>query len=209
MLDNGKILITGAGGFLGAHLAPFLAECEPHRTIILTDIVKGRRLDRVPPNARFVVGDLSDPEHCRKLIQEGIAIIYHLASLVSGGAEKDFGAGLRANLLVTLHLLEACRNVGMRPRFVFASSIATFGGHNLPDKVKDATFQHPQSSYGVAKVIGEQLINDYSRKGYIDGRGVRLPAVVVRDVPNTAVSGYASDIIREPLNGRDYICPAG
>jgi nucleoside-diphosphate-sugar epimerase len=126
---------------------------------------------------------------------------------VSGGAERDFVAGFNANVRATINLLEACREKGARPRFFFASSIATFGGERLPKVIDDWTHQHPQNSYGVAKVLGEQLLNDYSRKGYVDGRAMRLPAIVVRDEPNTAASGYTSALIREPLCGRDYVCP--
>ena len=106
-----------------------------------------------------------------------------------------------------INLLEACGLRAGCPRLVFPSSIATFGDVDLPAEVDDATCQHPPNSYGVAKVLGEQLLNDYSRKGFIDGRGVRLPAIVVRDEPNTAASGFASGLIREPLSGRDYVCP--
>jgi D-erythronate 2-dehydrogenase len=90
---------------------------------------------------------------------------------------------------------------------VFTSSVATFGGVRLPAVVDDWTHQHPQSSYGASKVVGEQLLNDYSRKGFLDGRAMRLPAIVVRDEPNTALSGYSSALVREPLAGRDYVCP--
>jgi nucleoside-diphosphate-sugar epimerase len=162
----------------------------------------------MPENVKFVQVDLANQDTCRSIITSDVSIVFHLASLVSGGAEKDFKAGMEANVHVTINLLEACRQKkGEATRFLFTSSIATFGGDDLPDVVDDWTFQHPQSSYGVAKVIGEQLLNDYSRKGYIDGRGVRFPAIVVRDRPNTAVSGYVSNLIREPLQGRDYMCP--
>jgi nucleoside-diphosphate-sugar epimerase len=133
--------------------------------------------------------------------------VYHYASLVSGGAEQDFVGGFNANVRATINLLEACRESGVCPRVFFASSIATFGGVSLPPVVDDWTHQHPQNSYGVAKVLGEQLLNDYSRRGYLDGRALRLPAIIVRDEPNTAASGYASALVREPLAGHDYVCP--
>jgi len=206
-LKEGPILITGGCGFLGTKLAHLLLSKYPNRQIILADIVKNSRLDSLKDKVKFIEADLNNPQICRQLVTPNISIIFHLASLVSGGAEKNFEAGLKANIWSTIHLLEACRLQRHRPKFIFTSSIAVFGGEKLPDKVTDWTYQHPQNSYGVAKVIGEQLINDYSRKRYIDGRGVRLPAVIVRDTPNTALSGYLSALCREPLNGRDYICP--
>ena len=208
-MTQDTVLITGGCGFLGAKLAHMLLDREPGRSIVLTDIVESPRLEPLMDAVTFIQGDLSDRQFCLDLVTGHVSTVFHLASLVSGGAERDFEAGMKVNLYATLHLLEACRFQGKTPRFVFASSIATFGGRGLPDEVNDWTYQHPQNSYGVAKVIGEQLLNDYSRKGFVDGRGVRLPAVVVRDVPNTAMSGYVSNMIREPLSGKDYVCPVG
>ena len=200
-------LITGGSGFLGALTARRLLERDPSERVVLTDIVRHPRMERLTGNVSFAAADLSDPQGCRRLVAPDVGVIYHYASLVSGGAEQDFVAGFNANVRATLNLLEACREQGGCPRVVFASSVATFGGVRLPAVVDDWTHQHPQTSYGVAKVVGEQLLNDYSRKGYVDGRAMRLPAVVVRDEPNTAVSGYASALVREPVAGRDYICP--
>ena len=207
LMAEGTILITGGGGFLGVALAKALLQRDPSTSIVAVDIVKSRRLAAIAPKVTFIRADLSDAEVCDQLIAPEVKTVYHLASLVSGGAEHDFVGGYRANLHATLNLLESCRVRQTMPRYVFPSSIATFGGSQLPDTVDDWTFQHPQNSYGVAKVIGEQLLNDYSRKGYVDGRGVRLPAVVVRDEPNTAASGYASALVREPVAGTDYACP--
>ena len=206
-MTEGRILITGAGGFVGVALAKAILQRDPSCTIVAADIVKARRLSAIASKVSFVQVDLTDAQVCDQLITPKVETIYHLASLVSGGAEQDFVGGYRANLHATLNLLEACRKQQNVPRLVFPSSIAAFGGSRLPDTVDDWTFQHPQNSYGVAKVIGEQLLNDYSRKGYVDGRGVRLPAIVVRDEPNTAASGYASDLVREPVAGKDYTCP--
>lgn len=204
--DTG-VLITGGSGFLGARLASLLLERAPATRITLTDIADHPRLAALRGRVNFEVGDLSDAETCRRLVTDDVGTVYHFASLVSGGAERDFEAGLKANVIATLNLIEACRLRGSRPRFVFTSSIATFGGAKLPSTIDDWTHQHPQNSYGVAKVVGEQWLNDYSRKGFLDGRGIRLPAIVVRDEPNTAASGYASALFREPLHGRDYACP--
>ena len=202
-----KILITGGGGFLGVAVAKRLLTRKPDEEIILTDIVAHPRLRSLKGKVCFVQADLGDPSVCASLVTPEVGTVFHFASLVSGGAEKDFAAGLRANVHATMHLLEACRLAGGRPRFVFTSSIATFGGVRLPESVDDWTFQHPENSYGAAKVLGEQLLNDYTRKGYLDGRGIRLPAIVVRDEPNTAVTGYLSALVRETVAGRDYICP--
>ncbi len=200
-------LITGGSGFLGARLAARILEAEPNTRLILTDQVDSPRLDPIRGKVQFIPGDLSDPAFSRELLSSEVERVFHLASLVSGGAEQNFELGLKVNVYATLNLLEACRLRGNKPIFVFTSSIATFGGKEMPPEVTDWTFQHPQNSYGVAKVIGEQLLNDYTRKGFIDGRGVRFPAVIVRDIPNTALSGYASNMIREPLAGKDYVCP--
>jgi nucleoside-diphosphate-sugar epimerase len=134
-------------------------------------------------------------------------MIFHLASLVSGGAEQNFELGNKVNLDATRDLLEACRLAGHCPRFVFASSIAVYGG-KLTEPVTDDTPPSPRISYGAQKLMCEILIDDYSRRGYIDGRALRLPTVMVRPGgANTAVSGWASAIIRETLAGRDYVCP--
>lgn len=202
-----SILITGGSGFLGTLTARRILQQTPDQQIVLTDIIHHPRTLPLAGKVAFIAADLSDPRACLDLLTPDTIAAYHFASLVSGGAESDFVAGFKANVRATINLLEACRERGACPRFFFASSAATFGGEKLPKVVDDWTYQHPQGSYGVAKVIGEQLLNDYSRKGYIDGRALRLPAIVVRDEPNTAASGYASALVREPLCGRDYACP--
>ncbi len=134
-------------------------------------------------------------------------MVFHLASLVSGGAEQNFELGMKVNFDATRDLLEACRHAGRCPKFIFASSIAVYGGE-LPDPVTDDTAPAPRLSYGAQKLMCETLIDDYSRRGFVDGRSLRLPTVMVRPGgANTAVSGWASALIREPLAGRDYVCP--
>jgi nucleoside-diphosphate-sugar epimerase len=206
-MSRTTILITGGSGFLGALTARRILHQGPDQTIVMTDIAHHPRIALLAGKVAFVSADLSDPRACLDLLTPDTSAVYHFASLVSGGAERDFVAGFNANVRATVNLLEACREKGACPRFFFASSIATFGGERLPKIVDDWSHQHPQSSYGVAKVLGEQLLNDYSRKGYVDGRAMRLPAIVVRDEPNTAASGYTSALIREPLCGRAYGCP--
>ena len=205
---NGKtILITGGSGFLGALTARRLLQSNPQQRILLSDIVQHPRTKGLAGKVGYLRVDLSDAGACRNLLTPDTSAVYHYASLVSGGAEQDFVGGFNANVRATINLLEACREHGACPRFFFASSISTFGGASLPPGVDDWTHQHPQNSYGAAKVLGEQLLNDYSRKGYIDGRAMRLPAIIVRDEPNTAASGYVSALVREPLARRDYVCP--
>jgi nucleoside-diphosphate-sugar epimerase len=192
-----RILVTGAAGYIGSSLARAL-----HSSLHATDVTT---TDQSAPAA--VIGNLAYPKFARSLITPEVGVVFHLASLVSGGAEHNFELGNKVNLDATRDLLEACRLCGHCPRFVFASSIAVYGGA-LPDPVTDDTPPAPRISYGAHKLICEILINDYSRRGYVDGRSLRLPTVMVRPGgANTAVSGWASAIIREPLAGRDYVCP--
>jgi len=152
-----------------------------------------------------VLGNIAYPQFARSLITPEIDTVFHLASLVSGGAEQNFELGSKVNLDATRDLLEACRLAGHCPKFIFASSIAVYSG---VDEIDDDTAPAPQLSYGAQKLVCEVLIDDYTRRGYIDGRALRLPTVMVRPgSANTAVSGWASAIMREPLAGRDYICP--
>ena len=210
-----KVLITGGAGFLGTRLARRLLE----RGTLQDGEGRARRIDRIvlvdvtaPPaiaDARVsaVTGDISDPTLLNAVIDADTAAIFHLAAIVSGMAEADFDLGIRINVDATRHLLEQCRRVGRSPRVVFTSSIAVYGG-DLPEVISEATALNPQTSYGVQKAIGELLIGDYTRKGFIDGRALRLPTISVRPGrPNAAASSFASGIVREPLNGEDAVCP--
>src|SRR6185295_3195192 len=154
-----------------------------------------------------VTGDIADRATVASLIVSGTDAVFHLAAIVSGQAEADTNLGYRVNLDGTRAVLDACRALGTCPRLIFASSLAVYGGA-LPPEVGDDTALTPQTSYGTQKAIGELLVNDYSRKGFVDGRALRLPTVVVRPGrPNRAASTFASSIIREPLTGRDAVCP--
>jgi nucleoside-diphosphate-sugar epimerase len=196
------IVVTGAAGFIGRALVAALVQRAPGADVVTVD---QSALDA--PGTRAVTGNIAYPKFARSLVDPSVDTVFHLASLVSGGAEQNFELGTKVNLDATRDLLEACRLAGHRPKFVFASSIAVYGGA-LPDPVTDETPPAPRISYGVQKLVCELLINDYTRRGYVDGRSLRLPTVMVRaGSANTAVSGWASAIVREPLAGRDYVCP--
>ena len=205
------ILILGAAGMLGRKLVERLAAQPgtPHR-LILQDIVAPESLAAtLPPGTQFHASDVAEPGVAAGLLAARPDIVIHLAAVVSGEAEADFEKGYRINLDGTRHLLEAIRHAGggYRPRFVFASSLAVFGAP-LPDLIPDDFALTPLTSYGTQKAMSELLVADYSRRGFIDGIGIRLPTVCVRPgKPNKAASGFFSGIIREPLNGQDAMLP--
>jgi nucleoside-diphosphate-sugar epimerase len=211
-----KVFITGGGGFIGYRLARRLLErgalsgpdgtATPISAIKLFDAAFPPDAD---PRLERVAGDIAAPGAIAAALDPDTASVFHLAAVVSGGAEADFDLGYRVNLDGTRLLLEQCRRLRRPPRFVFASSVAAFGG-TLPEELDDGTVANPQTSYGAQKVIGEYLVTDYTRKGFIDGRSLRLPTIVVRPgKPNLAASSFASGIIREPLNGAPSPCPVG
>ena len=202
-----RVVITGGCGFLGRRVALRLLERLEVDELVLFDnapsalpLPEDRRL-------KLVTGDIADLETVRGVVAPGTNSVFHLAAVVSGEAEADTDLGYRVNLDGARAVLEACRALGTCPRLVFASSLAVYGGA-LPPAVGDDTALTPETCYGTQKAIGELLVNDYSRKGFVDGRAVRLPTVVVRPGrPNRAASTFASSIIREPLSGREAICP--
>lgn len=210
-----RIVITGGAGFLGSRLVRKLLARNT-----LTD-AKGREreisaitlVDVMPaalpgdPRVSALIGDLGDPALLERALPPDTDTVFHLAAVVSGQAEAEFDTGMRVNLDATRALLERCRRLAAPPKVVFTSSLAVFGGP-LPDPVPDEAPLNPQASYGVQKTLGELLVFDMSRKGYIDGRSLRMPTVTVRPgKPNKAASSFASGIIREPLSGVDAICP--
>ena len=201
-----QIIITGAGGFLGQRLANALLTSDIHFTeLVLTDL-------NIPANpgdgrVKCVQLDLAEEGAVESLVTARTELVFHLAAIVSSHAERDFDLGWRINMDVTRRLLEACRSAKPGIRFIFSSSVAVYGG-KLPALVNDFTVVTPGSSYGIQKAVGELLVNDYSRKGYVDGRALRLPTICVRPgKPNQAASSFVSSIIREPLNGEETICP--
>jgi nucleoside-diphosphate-sugar epimerase len=209
-----KVLITGGGGFIGYKLALKLLErgeltgpeekSTAIRQIKLFDAAFPPKTD---PRLVCLRGDIATAQGLDEALDPDTRSVFHLAAVVSGGAEADFDLGYRVNLDGTRQLLERCRRLEHPPRFLFASSVAVFGGE-LPEVLDDETTPNPRSSYGAQKVIGEYLVTDYTRKGFIDGRTLRLPTIVVRPgKPNLAASSFASGIIREPLNGMLSECP--
>lgn len=208
-----KVLIVGSGGMIGRKLISHL-DAQPqianHEISEITgfDVVESIAPEHVP--FRSVVGDLSDLSACENLISDRPQIIFHLAAIVSGEAEEDFAKGYRINLDGTRHLLESiARTPGYCPRLVFTSSIAVFGAP-FPEAIQDDFHCTPLTSYGTQKAIGELLLNDFSRRGLLDGIGIRLPTICVRPGrPNKAASGFFSNIIREPLAGEGAVLPVG
>ena len=207
-----RVLIIGGAGMVGRKLAERLAKDgrignKEISHLTLQDVVPPTK----PAGAKFAVeivtGDLSDPASAPKLVANKPDVIFHLAAIVSGEAEVEFDKGYRINMDGTRYLLEAVRHAGNKPRIVFTSSIAVFGAP-FPDKIGDEFFSTPLTSYGTQKAIGELLLADYTRKGFLDGVGIRLPTICVRPgTPNKAASGFFSNIIREPLAGHEAVLP--
>lgn len=216
-----NILITGGSGFLGARLArTLLAQGSlalagaPARALSRLVLV-----DRVAPPADLAAdarvqslqGDLGEQLASGALPLAEMQVVFHLAAAVSGECEADFDLGMRSNLDATRQLLEGCRHAGHAPVFVFSSSVAVFGDspeQRLPAVIEDNSLPTPQNSYGIQKFIGEQLVADYTRKGFVQGRNVRLMTVSVRPGrPNAAASSFLSGMLREPLAGERARCP--
>ncbi len=202
-----KIIITGGAGFLGQRLAKRLLRHYPGAlSLVLADRVTTETFS-ADRRVLSVACDISNRAELSRLVGSDTAVIYHLAAIVSGQAEAEFDLGMKINLEATQALLEICRGLPRPPTLVFTSSLAVFGGE-LPAIVTDQTAVRPQSSYGAQKAMGELLVNEYSRRGFIDGRVVRLPTISVRPgKPNRAASSFVSGIIREPLNGEPAVCP--
>ena len=194
-----RILVIGAAGMIGRKLVQALAG----------EVAELMLHDVVPFEGASRVSDLSVPGEADKLVAARPDVIFHLAAVVSGEAEADFEKGYRVNLDGTRHLFEAIRKqgAGYRPRVVFTSSIAVFGAP-FPEAIGDDFLNAPLTSYGTQKAIGELLLSDYSRRGFFDGIGIRLPTICVRPGrPNKAASGFFSGIIREPLAGEEAVLP--
>ncbi|WP_129656710.1 D-erythronate dehydrogenase [Rothia halotolerans] len=206
-----KIIVTGGAGFLGSRLIELLLRRLdageppiPFDRIVSLDLAECPVAD---PRVSSVVGDVASPELLDREVDEDVLGIYHLAAVLSGGSEENFDLALRVNVDGTRALLEAARRLGTAPRLVFTSSLAVFGG-DPPEVVPEEWAEQPDSTYGATKAVGELLVNEYSRRGHVDGRICRLPTISVRPGrPNSAASSFASGIIREPLNGERAVCP--
>jgi nucleoside-diphosphate-sugar epimerase len=210
------VLIIGGAGMIGRKLAERLSA---DGRIGNQDVSKLTLVDVMPPakpagfkgEAKLLTADLSEPGEAEKLIASRPDMIFHLAAVVSGEAEADFEKGYRINLDGTRYLFEAVRREGLKqpynPRLVFTSSIAVFGAP-FPEKIGDEYFLTPLTSYGTQKAIGELLLSDFSRRGFFQGIGIRLPTICIRPgAPNKAASGFFSNILREPLAGQEAVLP--
>ena len=212
-----KVVVTGGAGMIGRKLIDSLLTTPEliDRDGVKNEVTSITAFDIVAPNPpmpddprlSFVIGEISTPSTIETLIDDTTDTVFHLAAVVSAQAEDDFDLGMRVNLDGTKVVLERCRVLDHLPRIVYASSVAVFGG-KMPDTLDDMTTPNPQTTYGITKVIGEYLIDEYSRKDFVDGRALRLPTIVVRPGrPNKAASTWASSILREPLTGRAAVCP--
>ena len=210
-----NIVVIGAAGMVGRKLVASLLEAgelggRPIEGMVLADVVAPNAPEAAIP-VRTMALDLAAPGAAESLVADRPEVIFHLAAIVSGEAEADFDKGYRINLDGTRYLLEAIRRAGegapYRPRLVFTSSIAVYG-EPLPAVIGDDHLHTPLTSYGTQKAIGELLLADYSRRGFVDGVGIRLPTIAVRPgKPNKAASGFFSSIIREPLAGLPAVLP--
>lgn len=203
-----NIIITGGQGFLGQRLAKTLLSQDKIKIeeLVLIDVIKPIAPNN-DPRVRCIEMDLRNPEGLDAIITKNTDAIFHLAAIVSSHAEQDPDLGYEINFLATRNLLEVCRRIKPSIRFIFSSSLAVFGGE-LPDVIQNATAITPQSTYGTQKAMSELLINDYSRKGFVDGLVVRLPTICIRPgKPNKAASSFVSSIMREPLHGENAVCP--
>ena len=206
-----RILILGGGGFLGRRLAKELLENGgltrgevTHLTLVDLSFPGDRLQD---PRLAFTEADFGNEETIRNILQQKPDVIFHLAAIVSGEAEKNLDLGMKINFHASLQILELCRKVAIHPRIVFSSSCGVFGG-DVSKVIVDETAPKPRSSYGTEKAMVELLMNDYSRRGFVDARTLRLPTIAVRPgKANAATSSFISSIIREPLNGKKASYP--
>ncbi len=217
-----KIIIAGGSGFVGRLLVKKLLSLqtltgvsgpEPVEEIIIFDSVAAAEHTDATSDRRVkvVLGDITDRTVIEKLVADAgpsSISVFYLTAVMSGIAEKDIELGYRINVDGLFNTLNALRRLEHPARFVFASTVGVFGGEGMPPIVTDTTKQTPQSSYGIAKAFGELLVNDYTRKGHIDGRGARLPTIVIRPgAPFAGAGSFASDVFREPIQGRDCVLP--
>lgn len=213
-----RVVITGAAGFLGRKLTQRLIEKGslagpgegqfPITEMVLFDVSQVPRPAAGGIRIETLTGDIRNEGDVARLFATPADTCFHLAAVMSGQSEEDFDLGISVNLDGTRNLLQALRRQGNRPRFVMPSSVAIMGGDLMPDLILDSTAAQPTNSYGTWKAICELMVNDFSRRGFIDGRVVRLPTIVVRPgKPNRAASSFCSGMIREPLQGETANVP--
>src|SRR5690348_6936266 len=207
-----SILVTGSAGMLGRKLVERILR-DGHLggrqlgELLLADVVATEMPANASVGARIVVSDISQPGAAAELVRFRPKVIFHLAAVVSGEAEADFEKGYRINFDGSRALFEAVRREGYVPRLVFASSVAVFGAP-FPEVIPDTFCTTPLSSYGTQKAMVELLMADYTRRGFLDGVGIRLPTITIRPgKPNRAASGFYSSILREPLQGKEAVLP--
>jgi nucleoside-diphosphate-sugar epimerase len=213
-----RVVITGGTGFVGRKLAARLlkdgslegpggGKQEISELVLFDNAEPNPALELSDKRLKVTTGDITDTAQVEALITPDTGSIWHLAAVVSAGAEADLDLGYAVNLDGTRHVVNACRKLKTPPRLMFASSAAVYGGEP-PLSVDDLTPPSPRTSYGGQKAMGEIFVNDYTRRGILDGRSMRLPTIVVRPGrPNKAASTFASSIMREPLAGEKAICP--
>ena len=204
-----RVLVVGGEGFIGQALVARLhhgavIHGKPASLITVLDQCIATRATEA--RLRRVEGDIADPAVLADAIEGGIDCVFHLASVPGGAAEQNFELGLRVNLHATLSLLEVLRQSGVHPTLVFASSIGVYGVP-MPQVIDESTIALPTLSYGAQKLIGEYLVADYGRRGFVDGRSVRIPGIVARPPATGMLSLFLSDLIRELSAGRSFLCP--
>ena len=198
-----KVLVVGSEGFIGQFLVAQLLKGGASQ-ITLLDV---RMAPRAPdPRLRVVAGDITDRGTLERAIDGGVDCVFHLASVPGGAAEQNFELGLKVNLQATIELLEVLRRSGTKPRLVFASTIGIYGVP-MPAVIDEDTVPEPAMSYGAQKYIGEVLVADYARRGFVDGRSIRIPGIVARPPSTGMLSIFLSELIRELSAGRDFVCP--
>jgi nucleoside-diphosphate-sugar epimerase len=213
-----RVVISGGAGFLGGRLAQTLLDRgsltgpsgrdEPIESLVVLDLVPPPAPIAADARVEFVAGEIADAPLLERIVDRDAISFFHLASMVSAGCEADFDAAYRVNVDGVRAVLEALRARASAPRIVFSSSIVAYGGLAPHEVAADSTKLTPETTYGTTKAICELLINDYTRKGFVDGRSARLPTVVIRPGrPNAAASSWVSGLFREPLNGEECVVP--
>lgn len=212
-----RVVVTGGSGFIGSYLARELLRrgelvgpdgaAQEISRLVLADRAPPQRDYAGDARVEVMTGDCADPDFLATAIGDDTTSIFHLSALLTTETAANFDEGRRVNLTGMVNLLERCRQLDRAPRLVFASSMSTYGAP-LPDVVDDTVVQRPQNAYGAYKLIGEQLIDEYTRQGFIDGRGMRFSVVIIRPgKPDNVVSNVIAGIVREPLHGLDTYCP--